>query len=366
MLEQPTASLRTLADNVVVADEGTIVHERKFEQATTAAPIEEWTNTVGWVSSIDRQVSVGVYAYHPPIAALVTSAKSLMRKIALAHGFEEHIFPRHYALEDLRSFGWLEDGELVKELMAIRPLQSDCSGVRGNDLTLGDPVQCLGFYTTLSEVQRRVGGYLPSELFDEGAFCVYEDQGGWTLRNEARRRLEQGWGTCFEFSGAEFVFAGFAKQVYLMRWSLLCSITDLLAELRITHRVVIAQSCFHSSPRQIQTPAKFRLYDVPTLDIEVYIPQYVGSRDPWLELGGGDIAGEALTSAFGLRFASGSPLLSGCQGIGWQRFALAVLSQLGTDPSTWPDPLREEYGGSLPRSRISELFEGGADAKTGG
>ena len=103
-------------------------------------------------------------------------------------------------------------------------------------------------------------------------------------------------------------------------------------------------------------PTESRLYDEPTLDIELYIPQYVGSRDPWLELGGGDIAGVALTSAFGLRLGSGEPLLSGCQGFGWQRFALAVLSQLGTDPSKWPDRLREEYGTSLPRSRISRLF----------
>lgn len=351
-----TTSLRVLADNVAGVDEGTIVYERNFERTTATVPIEEWTKTVGWVSSIDRQVSVGVYAYHPPIAALVTSGKCLMRKIALAHGFEEHIFPRHYALADLRCFGWLEDRELVNELMAIQPLQSECSDVRGNELTLGDPVQCLGFYTTLSEIQCRMGGYLPSELFDEGPFCVYEDQGGWTLRNETRYRLEQGWSTCFEFSGAEFVFAGYANQVYDMRWGLLCSITDLLAELRITHRIVTGQACFHSGSRQFETPTELRLYDVPTLDVEVYIPQYAGSREPWLELGGGDIAGEALTEAFGLRLPSGKPLLSGCQGIGWQRFALAVLSQLGTDPQAWPDPLLKEYGRSLPRSRISELF----------
>lgn len=356
MLEEATTGLRALADNVISADKRMIVYERQFEQATTAAPIEEWTCRAGWVSSIDRHVSMGVYAYHPPVATLVTSAKCLMRKIALSHGFEEHIFPRHYALANLRSFGWL-DGELATELMAIRPLQPDDSGARGNNLTLGDPVQCLGFYTMLSEVQRRVGGYLPGELFDEGAFCVYEDQGGWTLRNETKRRLEQGWGTCFEFSGAEFVFAGFADQVYAVRWDVLCSITDLLADLGITHRVVTAQPCFHSKPTQFQTPTESRLYDEPTLDVEVYIPQYLGLRDPWLELGGGDIAGDALTSAFDLQLASGEPLMSGCQGFGWQRFALAILSQLGTDPRMWPDPLRSEYGTSLPYSRISRLLE---------
>jgi hypothetical protein len=355
---EATEGLRALADNVVGAHDGTIVYERQFERTTRAVPIEEWTSTAGWVSSIDRPVSAGVYAYHPPVAALFASAKCLMRKIALSQGFEEHIFPRHYALENLRSFGWLEDEQLASELMAIRPLQPDNSSARGNHLTLGDPLQCLGFYTTLSEVQRRAGGYLPSELFYEGAFCVYEDQGGWTLRNETIRRLEQGWGTCFEFSGAEFVFAGSADQVYGVRWDVLCSITDLLAELGITHRVVTAQPCHYSKPRQIETSAESRLHGESTLDIEVYIPQYDGSRDPWLELGGGDIAGDALTSAFGLRLASGEPLLSGCQGIGWQRFALAVFSQLGTDPRAWPDPLRSEYGASLPRSRISELFPG--------
>src|ERR1700730_9969850 len=105
MLGEASTRLRAFADNAVGADEGTIVYQRQFERTTTAVPIEEWTSKAGWVSSIDRQVSVGVYAYHPPVAALFNSAKCLMRKIALFHGFEEHIFPRHYALENLRSFG---------------------------------------------------------------------------------------------------------------------------------------------------------------------------------------------------------------------------------------------------------------------
>jgi hypothetical protein len=352
---ETTAGLRALADNAAGAAEGTIVYERQFERAAEAVPIEEWAGRAGWLSGIDAGVSAGVYAYHPPLAAMFTTAKRLMRKIAFSKGFEEHIFPRHYAVADLRAFGWLDEDELAGQLMAIRPLRPDESGTRGNDLTIGDPVQCLGFYAMLADVQRRCGGCLPDELFDEGAFCVYEDQGGWTLRNETTRRLGQGWGTCFEFSGAEFAFAGSAAQVYRVRWDVLCSITDLLTELRITHRVVAAGSCFHAKPGRIQLPQ--RVYDVPTLDIEVYIPSYAGERDPWLELGGGDIAGDAIAAAFGLRLGSGEPLVSGCQGIGWQRFALAVFSQLGTAPQAWPEKLRAEYGASRPRSRISDLFE---------
>ena len=335
---------------------GTIVYEQQFKHVNISIPIEEWTEKVGWVSSIDRQVSVGVYAYHPPIAQLITGAKRLMRNIAFASGFEEHIFPRHYDFQNLSSFGWVDDGDLASQLMTIKPLTSENSDLRGNDLTLSDPLQCIGFYAMLLEVQRRLGGYLPGELFDEGAFCVYEDQGGWTLRNETKQRLLQGWGTCFEFSGAEFVFAGSADQVYNTRWDLLCSIAELLSELRLTYRVVVARPCSHAKSMNVDMPNEYCAFEGTTLDIEVYIPQYVDSRDPWLELGGGDVAGDTITSAFGLRLASGEPLFSGCQGVGWQRFALAVFSQLGTDPASWPEPLRSEYGVRTPHSRISKLF----------
>ncbi len=346
--------LRALAGDIVGPEAGAIVYERRFERAALAVPIEEWTSTAGWVSGIDRPGSAGIYAYHPPVAALFTSAKRLMRKIARTHGFEEHIFPRHYAMENLRRFGWLDDRDLARELMAIRPLQP--SDERGNALSLGDPLQCLGFYTTLVEVQRRAGGCLPASLFAGGPFSVYEDQGGWTLRNETQHRLDQGWSTSFEFAGAEFVFAGSADQVGGVRWNVLCAVTELLTELGITHRVVSARPCFHSDAGPAVPTSGVRVYDVPTLDIEVFIPSYEGARDPWVELGGGDIAGDVLTSAFGLRLDTGEPLLSGCQGLGWQRFALAVLSQLGTDPARWPEVLRAEYGETTPRSRISEFL----------
>lgn len=356
MQEQTATAFRHLAEMVVGSADRTVVYERWFDHGTTPMPIEHWTTTAGWVSSIDRETAVGIYVYHPPLAALISSGKSWMRTIATSQGFEEHIFPRHYPPESLRAFGWYDDSDLQKELMAIRPLRPDESGERGNALTLADPVQCLGFYSMLIEVQRRTGGLLPTQLFEGGAFRVYEDQGGWTLRNEAKPRLEQGWGTCFEFSGAEFVFAGYADDVYEVRWSLLCSIADLLADLQITHRIVTANSCSYPRSERAKGQQAVELYRVPTLDIEVYIPQYKGVGDPWLELGGGDIAGDSLTTAFGLRLASGDILFSGCQGIGWQRLALAILSQFGTDSERWPEALRSRCGQPFPRSRIADLF----------
>jgi len=349
-------NLDALKDAAVDMTIGSVVYAQEFEHVSSSDPIEAMTEEAGWISSINRPLIMGIYAYHPPIVQLITSAKRLMRGIANACGFEEHIFPRHYGLHDLRSFGWVDNADLASQLMVIRPLTAASPDARGNDLTLGDPLQCIGFYEMLLHVQNRLGGHLPSEFFDEGPFCVYEDQGGWTLRNESTERLSLGWGTSFEFSGAELVFAGSSQQVYDARWAVLCSVAQLLTELRITHRVVVAKPCSHVAPVQGSDKAGRRIFEADTLDIQAYIPQYEGSRDPWLELGGGDVAGDTLTSAFGIRLSSEEPLYSGCQGLGWQRFALAVLSQLGTNPVNWPNRLQSEYGLQVPASRISKLY----------
>ena len=349
-------NLDVLKDTTADMTIGTVVYVQEFERVSSQDSIELITEKSGWISSINRPAAMGIYAYHPPIAHLITCTKRLIRKIANSYGFEEHIFPRHYDMQDLRSFGWVGNAELASQLMVIRPLTSARSDVRGNDFTISDPLQCIGFYAMLLHTQTRLGGHLPSEFFDEGPFCVYEDQGGWTLRNETTERLSLGWGTSFEFSGAEFVFAGSIQQVYDTRWAVLSGIAQLLTELHITHRIVVAKPCSHAQPGKNSNVTGRRIFEADTLDIQAYIPQYEGSRDPWLELGGGDVAGDTLTSAFGLRVSSGAPLYSGCQGLGWQRFALAVLSQFGMDPLNWPGPLQAEYGLQVPESRISKLY----------
>ncbi|MGB1251650.1 MAG: hypothetical protein ACPG8W_13615 [Candidatus Promineifilaceae bacterium] len=343
-------------EQVIPNVEGKIVFEKQFDLSIPEpVDVEKLCLDKGWVTLIEGENTGGIYSYQPPMSKLIYAAKAMVREIAERHGFEEHTFPRHYNRSDLHAFGWIEHDHLSRELMVTTPLNT--SEGRTNHELLSDPVQCLGFYTTLREVQCRNGGNLPSKLFDQGFFGVYEDQGGWTLRNEIKARLQKGWSTAFEFSGAEIVFAGYENDVYAIRWRMLLAMLSLMDELQLTYRVVTSGSCARDESSPDLIGKEMRMYEIPTLDVELYIPQYANTdKSPWIEIGGGDVAGTRLVDNFNLKTLNGNALFSGCQGFGWQRFCLGLLSQKGLDPSNWSTAITQYYGSTVPQSMIGELM----------
>ncbi len=85
-----------------------------------------------------------------------------------------------------------------------------------------------------------------------------------------------------------------------------------------------------------------------TIDYEAYLP-YRGSREEseWLEFQNLSILGDRYTSAFTIKAQRGE-LVSGCSGIGLERWTGAFLAQKGLDPTNWPQGFKE-YLPSLPK-----------------
>lgn len=325
----------------------------------TRVDVEDEALAQGWVSKVAGADIGGIYCYLPSFARLLSASKYLIRRLALGLGYEEYVFARHYEETDLGRFGWIGHPELEPQLVGVSALKRDPSVDRTNHCTVGDPVQCLGFYSILRDAQERLGGTLPGELFESGAILAYEDQGGWTLRNEDVERLTKGFGTAFEFSGAELAFAGTEDQVYAARWETLTAVIRLLESMDLSYRLVVSEACSRRTHQESLSGASLPLYEIPTIDVELKVPHYAGSRDPWIEVGGGDVAGDHLTAAYGLTVDHKSTLRSGCQGFGWQRFILAFLSQKGFDDAGWPEPLKallppapeDRIGSTLRRAR---------------
>src|SRR6266545_3961577 len=195
--------------------EDTPVKEFKGSILVKNFDVEKELEKNGWMTRIVEKGQAGIFSYQQEMAKLFLIFKNLTRNIAFTHGFEEMIFPRHYSQQALDAMGWPAHHNLKKELMLITRLHK-MEG-RSNDHLLGDPLQCTGFYDTLKNMQDRNGGALPAKLFSSGGLKVYEDQGGWTVRNEPEERLRQGFATGFEFAGAEIVWAAYEEDGYKIR-----------------------------------------------------------------------------------------------------------------------------------------------------
>jgi len=86
--------------------------------------------------------------------------------------------------------------------------------------------------------------------------------------------------------------------------------------------------------------------DLGTVDFEAYLP-YKGARgeSEWLEFGNLSIF-RKYTDAFNIKSQT-EKLLSGCTGIGIERWAIAFLAQKGLEPKDWPGKFRS-YLGDMP------------------
>jgi seryl-tRNA synthetase len=85
-----------------------------------------------------------------------------------------------------------------------------------------------------------------------------------------------------------------------------------------------------------------------TIDYEAYLP-YRGTREDseWLEFQNLSILGDRYTSTFNIK-SSREELISGCSGIGLERWTAVFLAQYGLDPINWPEGFME-YLSALPK-----------------
>ncbi|MBS3816436.1 MAG: serine--tRNA ligase [Candidatus Thermoplasmatota archaeon] len=86
--------------------------------------------------------------------------------------------------------------------------------------------------------------------------------------------------------------------------------------------------------------------DLGTVDFEAYLP-YRGTREEseWLEFGNLSVF-RKYTESFNIKSQSDT-LLSGCTGIGLERWAMAFLGQKGLDRENWPEKF-DDYFGDMP------------------
>jgi seryl-tRNA synthetase len=310
---------------------GTVLARRAPLEAPHAAQAMEEAVERGWISAFAE----GQYVYHGRWATLVRLLQQELVARAQRLGFEEWILPRYIPAAALDSF----------KLTQFAP---DLLIPAGPDSFL-DPVQCVSFYHYLrGRTLRR----------EDLPLRVVEVMGGWTWRAETPDTLDGPY-RAREFLRVEHVFCGTREQVREQRRRVRDSLTELLTRLGVGWQVVVGHGCMDLPSLTDARENARGADDIPIQDIEVPIRgmlhrlpelpapgttshdvlqgsglvEEVSDSGYWDhdEICGCSVEGDHLTTDFNVVDEEGTPLWSGCCGMGLNRLVLALLYQHGFD-----------------------------------
>ncbi len=144
-----------------------------------------------------------------------------------------------------------------------------------------------------------------------------------------------------EFHRIEPVYIGTKDQLMELKEDLIRKYTYVFDEVMDIEWRMAEVEPFYL--QQSGTGAEEEDVDLGTIDFEAYLP-YKGSREEseWLEFGNLSIFGK-YTKTFNIKSQT-KKLLSGCTGIGIERWATAFLAQKGLDPEDWPSKFKDHLG----------------------
>jgi seryl-tRNA synthetase len=322
---------------------GTVLSYRRSPNLPVGSLVMEEAVSRGWIRPFAR----GQYLYGPQWTNLVRRIQETLVARACELGFEEWIFPRLLPSSALDSF----------ELTQYTPDLLLEAGTGASSFL--DPVQCVSLYYTLRG-QRLSAAELPIR--------IVETLGGWTWRNEDHDRLDGPY-RAVEFNRVEHVYIGHPTDVQTIRETVRHSLCGLLTELGLSWQVVVGAGCMEIPSIEQAREAAAYPQDVPVQDIEVPVrgalrpdpqrPANFGEEEHHSlqpdgtltlepnddfyvdtdEIAGCSVEGSHLPDQFDIASEDGSPLWSGCCGIGLNRVVVALLYQHGFDQNRWPATL---------------------------
>ncbi len=201
--------------------------------------------------------------------------------------------------------------EKFKKLVKINPLQG---------LTYA---QCPIFYWSLRGKVIK-DSTLPLKVFERKTNSFRYESGG-------RHGIER----VDEFHRIEIVYIGTKKQLIELREKLMEKYKKIFNEiLEIEWRTAWVMPFYLQQAGEIKEDFKDKIYG--TMDYEAWLP-YRGSREKseWLEFQNISIVGNKYVDAFNIK-GQKEKLISGCSGVGLERWVAVFLAQKGLDPKKWP------------------------------
>lgn len=322
---------------------GTVLLEHRQDQEPRGGDVIGQIRNAGWTLPFAE----GQFLYRGDWVRLVRGVQEHIVARARAIGFEEWIFPRLLPRSAVDSF----------QLTQYTPELLIAAG--GDRAQVLDPVQCVSLYHALR------GRSLPAE---DLPLRAVETLGGWTWRNETPDRVEGPY-RAVEFNRVEHVFIGTPDDVRAARAQVRTTLLDIITAFGLSWQVVVGAGCMEIAAVEDARDRAMTFEDVPVQDIEVPIRgtlshderpadfadqhhhrltetglQSAPNDSFYLdtdELSGCSVEGDHLVEQFGITARDGSPLWSGCCGIGINRLVLGVLYQHGLDAQAWPEEIQQ-------------------------
>lgn len=266
----------------------------------------------------------GQYIILPKGTKILNGLKYLLSEyVRDSVGFEEVILPKIAPVDSFRKADIL--GRWDDYLISVRPF-SATNGVKEEYIM--DPLQCTVFYQ-----------FHENKIVDvsKGPLKWY-DHSGPTYRNEDSNKIIPSVKQR-EFHRAEFMYLGTKEQVIETRENCLVQLEKLCVDLGLRYRIVVGSGCYQLKDGELKLPES--LEEIPIKDLELYCPGHKNKDgEPYLEIVGSSVLGDAMTSRFNIRGKDGEELWGGCTGIGLNRLIYALISNYGTDLEKMPTQLQ--------------------------
>jgi seryl-tRNA synthetase len=147
------------------------------------------------------------------------------------------------------------------------------------------------------------------------------------FRNEGRLNWSD-FGRLRDYTVREIVMLGSRDYVSTTRTELVNSLKNLCLDLEIGTRLIPACDPF-------VMPELHRFKKIQISESLKYELQVECAPNRYLSVASFNLHGTAFGSAFNINEYNRNPIESGCIGVGLERFAMAYLSQFGTNPKKW-------------------------------
>lgn len=288
-----------------------------------------------------KEVGNGVAVMRGPLLHLIRSLDSLFFRFALNQlQAEEHEIGTTVRTETLYRCGYLSS--FPQHAIFASPLQSDINRLDtlSNAASKGLPIENLPWETMVDRPQQVLTPTVCYPLFEFLRGEILPNDGlSITALAKCHRhenKNTQGLSRLQTFSMREFVFWGSADYV---REQLTAS-QDYAVELLEKWDVgfVLQTACDPFFGGTVANKRFFQNFMKMKLELRMNLPY----ADDTISVGSFNNHADSLTSKFDIAMDSDEKCCSGCVGFGYERFALALMAQFGTDITTWPQRIRED------------------------
>ncbi len=258
----------------------------------------------------------------------------IFEKIAQGFGAKTKIYPALLPIESYKKTGYLKRSpqyamfccNTFEDMDKLEDLQQSIQEGRTQSV-LKQPRFALSpsacFHTYIE--------YENAELPSESVFTFRQN----VFRNEGRFNFSE-MGRLMDYHVREVVMIGDEKYVSRVRQEFLDIVIDRMKNWGLSFTVIVAADPF-------VLPRFQKLKKIQKVEKSKYEIKLNCEPDHKISVASFNLHGTAFSDPFNISVRQSAQTVTGCIGFGLERWVIAFICQYGTDPSKWPQDIRDAY-----------------------